>query len=42
MLHVRVTDRDHQRGPAHASVTLVEYGDSQLPRCAQAFHTLRD
>jgi protein-disulfide isomerase len=41
-LHVPVTDRDHQRGPAHASVTLVEYGDFQCPRCAQAFHVLRD
>jgi protein-disulfide isomerase len=41
-LHVPVTDRDHQRGPPHASVTLVEYGDFQCPRCAQAFHVLRD
>jgi hypothetical protein len=41
-LHVPVTDRDHQRGPAHASVTLVEYGDFQCPLCGQAFHVLRD
>jgi protein-disulfide isomerase len=41
-LRVPVTERDHQRGPAGASVTLVEYGDFQCPFCGQAFHVLRD
>lgn len=41
-LRVPVTDRDHQRGPARASVTLVEYGDFQCPFCGQAFYVLRD
>ncbi|HEX8112757.1 MAG TPA: DsbA family protein [Kofleriaceae bacterium] len=41
-LRVPVTDRDHQRGPARASVTLVEYGDFQCPFCRQAFYALRN
>lgn len=41
-LRVPVTDRDHQRGSARASVTLVEYGDFQCPFCGQAYHVLRD
>lgn len=41
-LRVPVTDRDHQRGAARASVTLVEYGDFQCPFCGQTFHVLRN
>lgn len=41
-LRVPVIDRDHQRGPAGAPVTLVEYGDFQCPFCARAFYVLRE
>jgi protein-disulfide isomerase len=41
-LRVPVTDRDHVRGPARASVTLVEYGDFQCPFCGRAFYVLQE
>ncbi len=36
-LKIPVTQHDHIRGPAHAAITLVEYGDYECPHCALAY-----
>jgi len=36
-LKIPITQSDHIRGPADASITLVEYGDYECPHCAAAY-----
>jgi hypothetical protein len=36
-LKIPITQHDHIRGPAHAPITLVEYGDYECPHCALAY-----
>ena len=37
-----VSASDHVTGPAEASITVVEYGDFECPRCKQAAPALRE
>jgi protein-disulfide isomerase len=36
-LKIPVSQSDHVRGPAHAPITLVEYGDYECPHCGLAY-----
>jgi protein-disulfide isomerase len=42
MLKPSVNGNDHATGPAHAPVTLVEYGDYQCPHCGHAYPILKE
>ena len=36
-LRIPVSDADHARGPVHAPIVLVQYGDYQCPHCGAAY-----
>jgi protein-disulfide isomerase len=37
-----IGERDHVRGPAEATITLVEYGDFECPFCGMAYPVVRE
>jgi len=41
-LSVPVGPRDHVQGPAHPSVTLLEYGDYECPYCGAAYPIVKE
>jgi protein-disulfide isomerase len=41
-LTLRVSHRDHRRGPETAQVTVVEYGDYECPFCGQAYPIVKE
>lgn len=41
-LNSAVSEKDHYRGPLHAPIILIEYGDFQCPYSAKAFYEIEN